>query len=967
MELNNNINTENQNINSTGSTTNTASSSSSSQTTTQNTSIMEKSRKDLLEKLGITEAEFMALYSVNPEFATMSLEKQLEFISKHSAQKTPTDNGTTNTAATTANQPATAASESSETAKTEQTQTTSGSEQTQTAQQEDAEGYFDKTAYNELNRDKKINVYVEEYAKNAFMFGDEKNHKTAEEWDALSDKEKRKLIQESYKKLSDDFAPIVNSTQRETVKAALDGMMTDIQAANKKGLNMAQFYGQEKLDGETITESQRKDYVADYLKDVQANASGKMSDIDKIRLKEQTFDTDALTYLTGTKDAKPSDVAKYLHDNNITKQEFEYTYLNRKKNEEGLSAEEEKRFQGLSKAINSPNMKQARMEAKAQGLANLEKERAEALKNGDSKRVAELDKVLNSEDSQDIREWAKENVFQKSEPPKSYQRFRNSKLGKLYEKTTDPDQRSIIMMAYIKQRYPEKKWGAVAEDMLKGISSEGPESAETKIAFLSNSMTAFDYMKAKKVMDEASSANTALALEENLKNGKNVDSRFVRDLSLRQSEEYTNAENQMRRRVIQDNIRETQNNLKVFGNDNQKFEAVIGYQKLNSNDSIGTGNVDLSISIEDSEKERDAITATRKNASQAVLNYGVRNGWQLDKANQIYGTELFAKGNAEATTILAEEGVWSKFHDDNIVDGAKMTNNLIENEKSFDDDKKIELLNKSSDYVSEVDKSKQLELHELYANNKYSEVQEHAASNIYKYDESVQGDALDVTKATGNEKAIDAAMGNYDKYADSVQENPKYQAMQRETEVRQSEEVAKQVAEFHVQYEKLTGMKSNIDQAVSDTEQKMSYVKDFLNASPQEQFKMLSKVPMSWQGTVFSKIAQYCPQMLTSMVKQGYGKHILNTPGLSSEVIYKVINVMLMQQTSDKKVAVKYVKSHQSMFSDSTIEKCEEIMAGDKNKNRNYASLPASATVKGALQPKMSAVYENQEEMFYQA
>lgn len=44
-------------------------------------------------------------------------------------------------------------------------------------------------------------------------------------------------------------------------------------------------------------------------------------------------------------------------------------------------------------------------------------------------------------------------------------------------------------------------------------------------------------------------------------------------------------------------------------------------------------------------------------------------------------------------------------------------------------------------------------------NSKYDEVLEHAASNIYKYDESAQADAIKYTYETNNTKAIDACNG----------------------------------------------------------------------------------------------------------------------------------------------------------------------------------------------------------------
>lgn len=951
-----NVNAENPNVNSTTSAASTSQASASAQAKPENTSIMAKPQDELLKKLGITEAEYMAMVNANPEFATMSLEKQLEYISKNKTKTTEQTSQNNNTA-----QPSQAATASESAA----TQTSAQTTQNETPKESLDHLYFNNADYSKLPLSKKLEVYVNEYTKNSFMYSDSENPKTLDDWNNLSKEEQTKYIAESKKGLEEKFSAVLSETSSDLKGKAIDAMMTDLQAANYGGYTIEQM---NKLD-----QNQKSDLVYSYLSEVKELAPNTLSDSDKARLQYQQTLVDAVNHLAGQDNLCLADAKQYMKDNNLTQTEVLQQYLTQKAQNGELSADEQKLLDKLNADINDPAMQGVLMEAKFQGLKNLEAELEEAKKNGDTARAEKLEKVINSNDSVKIRKWAKAYQIEKKEPPKSYHKFRESSFGKLYEQTSDPQERAAILMAYVKEKYPNsaKKQSKLAIELYNGLCSEGIDAAETKVSFLSACLV-FDPEIGKKILShkDVSTDVSTKSLNNIRKKNKNVPKAYDKINGQKQKNLYKDAKLYFERngqsKLLEHAKRLISSTQDVFLDsaleipDENKDEYIAALGEANEDTEIANKNIDITATYVNAELQLKSNETINQFATEETKAYGAVHTDLMLSENQTRLASMYTNDSRLATEAFVEDGTWARFDKENQTEGMELAYNRTD--ELFEGEEKIDLLNTNADHIANADKENQLDMHNFYMESKYSDVVEHAAGNIYKYDESVQGDALDSTKNTGNQDAIDAAMSNFDKYADYVQENPKYQAMQQETEVRQAQEVAQQVAEFHDQYEKLTGMQSNIDQEITDDEQKLSYIKNFLNASPQEQFKMLSKIPMSWQGTVFSKIATYCPQMLSGLVKQGYGQYILNTPGLDSDVVYKVVDIMLTCQTSDKKAAAKYVKSHKAMFQDSTIERCEEITNKDK-KTKNYSSMPLLSTVKGALAPKKTDIYPNQEEL----
>lgn len=333
---------------------------------------------------------------------------------------------------------------------------------------------------------------------------------------------------------------------------------------------------------------------------------------------------------------------------------------------------------------------------------------------------------------------------------------------------------------------------------------------------------------------------------------------------------------------------------------------------------------------------------------------------QADIAIEANPTSVIVNDSLAKATVYVDKKVANEFFDK----GFEATKNLLE-------DDRIDAQKGWADVIDDCDASVQLGMHKTVLTSEYDEVLEYASSNIFKYDESVQADAIKASYNTGNQKAIDAVNAQLDKCSPKAVEAVGSDVISRQTqatESRYTKEVAQQVAEFNQKYQELTGTAAQDNILPDADEQKMAFVQNFLSATPQEQYKLLSKIPQAWQGTVFSKICQYCPTLLTGLVKQGYGKQILKTPGMPSDVIYKVINTMLTCGAKDKKDASKYVLDHKYLFTESTLERCEEILNGVKGRERkNYSSKPIGGGIQAALQPGMSAIYPDKMDMFYKA
>lgn len=408
---------------------------------------------------------------------------------------------------------------------------------------------------------------------------------------------------------------------------------------------------------------------------------------------------------------------------------------------------------------------------------------------------------------------------------------------------------------------------------------------------------------------------------------------------------------------------------RLKGSEQDISDVVAIYANSNNKDmQKGVGELTASLQNDDAKIKSTEYIAEANLKEELTEAFKPAEGKKADGELQLKQQEAALTANPKSVVVNQALKDATVYIDTKVVNeyfdkGFEATKNLAQ-------DDQVTAQKGWADVIKDCDASVQLDMHKTVMTSQFDEVLEHASSNIYQYDKSVQADAIKISYDTGNQKAIDAVNAQLDKCDAKAVEAVGSDVIARETqatETRYTQEVAKQVAEFNQKYQELTGTTAQDNILPDAEEQKVNFVKNFLSATPQEQYKLLSKIPQAWQGTVFSKICQYCPNLLSGLVKQGYGKQILKTPGMPSDVIYKVINTMLTCGASDKKDASKYVVDHKYLFTESTLERCEEILASSKGREKKYSSAPIGGGIQSALQPGMSAIYPDKKDMFYKA
>jgi hypothetical protein len=261
-------------------------------------------------------------------------------------------------------------------------------------------------------------------------------------------------------------------------------------------------------------------------------------------------------------------------------------------------------------------------------------------------------------------------------------------------------------------------------------------------------------------------------------------------------------------------------------------------------------------------------------------------------------------------------------------------------------------LNKLSDQISKCDKSNQLQMHEEISSSKYSEVVEHAAKNIHKYDESVQAQALKVTyekaEATGNIKAIEAATAQVELMAPSA-----VAAMSAEIQnkVAMLEERGIRMA--------LDEIKSAIgmDNKKSDNSEKtqmQKYIEE-LSGMPKSEIyrKIVSDIktyPTYIQQLLLDAIVKTKGQLFTMMINK-YGIDMLTMFGNMSSIMRSEILKEMLKTPSMRADAMNYIgQNPTSNYSSGVMDLYNDLLA-DKE----------GASSAEELKQKAAAAEENQE------
>lgn len=919
-------------------------------------------KKERWVELGLTKEQYKDLCAQDPAFATKSLDEQKKVLagldvevaapaeeaqqSAHTSEATGTvqANTTTETAEAVTAQPTETQSVENNLATTaEITQAETVEEESQPAQKILTKAEIDeRKAFNKMGTEEKLSIIIEDYAQNNYMFGDADNCHKEEDWNALSSEAKQAEVEKSKHHLNGIIQKYASQTSEkgkvtvtdtETllkdllqsndkngdtnkfVNDLLDSLHTDLEIAKQNEYPIKDFATEEPEMKDYLTYR----YIDSIYKNSPSDAEEALSASDKHYFSQKTITLEAFkSYLIKERGADqnyqpcfdeitPSELKK----NGISDKDFfkiTTTYYEEK-------TAEYNKMSGAQKA--------SLTDAEKLSYEYMERELAARNKLA-STNIGKMFLYGNEEFKEPVPESLLHKMLKEKEA--GFEKFQTRTqirvLSAALEKSSkNEEEYAKNLSACIQTAMAEGK-----VELVDNLFKLGMKKCPNKLESLLSSKAAFVVGVAHK--NEMTAPQVTILAER----GEEFES--PEDRTTAASAIRTNAPEAHRVPLA---------NVYINAKDQETRDGTVNLRN-NAKDAKTQAEVDKIIT----EKGNIKTNALAIDTTQLLF-----------EENRI---DSLARHTKDANPELLKIATKVPSRLKNSAEAGKIVFDATQKVK--DKKVRVEIQNSlADDVIKYKNAADQIAMHQTLMTSKDEAVLTHAANNIYKYQEDAQAKALDATKATGNTKAIDEAMKNYDKYSKSVQQEPKYQTMQQETEARKTQEIAEQVADFHAQYEKITGQKLDVSSKASDTEIKMAYVKEFLNASPQEQFKMISKIPASWQTTVFSRMAQYCPQMLTGLVKQGYGKSILNTPGLSLDVISAVINVMLVQQNSDKKSAIKYVKAHKSMFSDATLEKVEELTAQDKPKKAQHSMAPAFGTVKGALRPVKSAIYPDTDQL----
>ncbi len=922
-------------------------------------------KRERWEELGLTKEQYENLCAKDPAFGTKSLDEQKKILagldvevaappeeaqqSAHTSEATGTvqANTTAETAEGITAQPAT--SQPAETQPVENkpattaeiTQAETVEEESQPAQKILTKAEIDeRKAFNKMGTEEKLSIIIEDYAQNNYMFGDADNRHKEEDWNALSSEAKQAEVEKSKQQLNDiiqkyasqifekgkvtDTETLLkyllqsndkNSDTNKFVNDLLDSLHTDLEIAKQNEISIKDFVTEEPEMKDYLTYR----YIDSIYKNSPSDADEALSASDKHYFSQKNITFEAIkSYLIKERGA---DQNLQLCFDEITPPELK---------EKGISDKD--LFKITTTYYEEKTAEYNKMSgAQKASLTDAEKLSYEYMKD----ELAAREELTKTKLGQAYLYGKGE--IQKPDPPSLLDKMLKEKEAG-FEKFQTSMQIRVLSAALEKSSKNEKEYAknlsaciqtAMAEgkiDLVNNLFKLGMKKCPNKLKSLLSSKAAFVVGVAHK--NEMTAPQVTILAER----GEEFES--PEDRTTAASAIRTNAPEAHRVPLA---------NVYINAKDQETRDGTVNLRN-NAKDAKTQAEVDKIIT----EKGNIKTNALAIDTTQSLF-----------EENQIDSLARHTK-DAHPELLKIATKVPSR-----LKNSAKAGKIVFDATQKVKDKKvRVEIQNSlADDVIKYKNAADQIAMHQTLMTSKDEAVLTHAANNIYKYQEDAQAKALDATKATGNTKAIDEAMKNYDKYSKSVQQEPKYQEMQREAEVRKTQEIAEQVADFHVQYEKLVGQRIDVSSKTSDEEIKMAYVKEFLNASPQEQFKMISKIPASWQTTVFSRMAQYCPQMLTGLVKQGYGNAILKTPGLSLDVISKVVNIMLTQESSDKKEAIKYVKAHKSMFSDSTLEKVEEITAQNSSKKAQHSMAPVFGTVKGALRPVKSAIYPDTDQL----
>ena len=851
-------------VQSTASTTSTQSSSNTSPNT-----VFDKKAEELAKKLGITQEEYLQI-AQDPKFSTLSSEEQIKYIAAYKAAKqstaaAETNNATaaTNTAATAETEQTAAAQTAASTTETESTEETTNTKAAaqNTAEAEDnswaKDYYFDSKKYSNLKPTEMFDVYVEEYAKNKFLYGDKNNHKDIEAWNNLSDKERKQLIKDANKLVRKELGiskKLFAKDVKENKKYLLQSKMTALQAANEHGLSLDSYY--------SFDEAQRTEIVAEYLNNVKKLAPENLSNSQRMALSGLNTALEATKaelakqgLTTEAQNISFGDIAHQVNQNDIKLGVAIKELLTQKQENGTITAEERLMLKTLN-----------------------EKVTAEAL------------------ESFGIR-FGEQTIVEKE--------MSDSKFAEDYANASSPEQKNAILAKHAWVKYKNDP------DKLLELIQDANECGKIGTAIALRTL-AKNSPKLKRILAAQSDDQKAYN---------------TKDKNVADSDENVKLIAANINSISKTDPETTQILGEDFANTIDDEQVAAFNEGISSTDHKGLAQIGQkrTAEIENKDTQMEAINAAINNGSEVIVTEFGINADKFHPENQEYTISTAAsKFDGRVAKAITDNETITRLDKEAQTGSFKAVQMNLE--KFLPKDQAIESLNNLADQIAKCDVSNQLDMHKAITGSKYSEVQEHAASNIHNYDKSVQADAIKATYQSGNTKAIEAAnlqLSQCD--PEAVKSIAKeVQAQVQAMEARHTAAISTDIGT------KLASMDAARDPAASEkwsndtvTAKREEYREMFKNADAATKFRMISKLQGVWQKEIITHIATYCPEMLSSLISS-LGSDLFQlqlTPEVKNKIMLEMLRVPDMQAD-----ALEYFKNNTNSFSSSVKQTCAEML-----------------------------------------
>ena len=847
--------------------------------------------KQLCEKLQITKEQLEIIYQKYPDFLSFDPAKQAEIV------KTDFISSVNGKVSTDAEDPKNGA----------ETNAIGNNTATDGIDEGASTTYFNHKEYSKLSVQEKANVYALELAKNKFMFAADGTRKSLEEWNALTDEQKNNLVKQELNNLIKDNSNKLYDSK--DISLYFDNKMTQLQASNYIEENIDIF---SKGKAGHISES-----IHDYLFDLSSEGDN-LSRTQNTYLESQSILSKAViqackkngdtTYVDGVdynlsenEIAAKFDKGGVLDGTSRVKVQLEYL---QDKQDKGikLTESEQEVLNRLNKLVNTP-----------EGQAFLDAVKYKSLHPDAQVNYGRLDALKNSE------------------------------FGKHFESAVNKDDKAFVVQAYLKKASknlsPEEKAKLINELTIELMYDN--DNAELIADVHSDAVSNADD-KTQTVLAE----NTEEGLAE--LNALNADSFEENGLStLANTHEKMIEEDAERAEML---ASATMDNLS-----NKKLAVVSDIYSSSKSVAIQRKHSDRALGLKvDNKQDIDIQRAMLENvAKNSNLEVRKETGTRLDEAhkdNQLPLTKQFIS-DKEVAKAMNADGTFTRYDKDNKTDAFRMFRTRFEQD-DFSKNEAVNQLNLLADNIKKVKEADiQLEMHNDIMQSKYSEVQEHAAGNIKDYDPTVQSKALESVYATGNEKAIDAAVESISdaKSLDVIQQN--FNKVVTESLVKTVDNSSDALNTIDTASKDDVSIKEKVAAGTRLTTQefasltpseKREYIANlFKNLSPNEKIKLINSISnQSTKRSIYKMIARTNGDLFNRMINDADVAKTILDMNLSAEINNKILTVVNRKKYSTNAFAdlsKDYNKDTQNNLSYSTNPyggfDTKEIFKKDKTGN----------------------------------